>query len=88
MQKAMRMVDPAVPGFQPHDRFETMEDLIHELEVPTDRRVFAIAQALHEKTLSVSEIHDITKIVRNPCLTMFSAAAAAGISIPNISGLT
>uniref|UniRef100_A0A7S2UQ81 Carbamoyl phosphate synthase arginine-specific large chain n=1 Tax=Attheya septentrionalis TaxID=420275 RepID=A0A7S2UQ81_9STRA len=62
MQKAMRMVDPAVPGFQPHDRFETMEDLIHELEVPTDRRVFAIAQALHEKTLSVSEIHDITKI--------------------------
>jgi carbamoyl-phosphate synthase (ammonia) len=61
-QKAMRMVDPSVAGFQPHNRYETLEDLKHELRVPTDRRVFAIAQALHEKSLSVSEIHDISKI--------------------------
>jgi carbamoyl-phosphate synthase large subunit len=39
-----------------------LEDLKHELDVPTDRRVFAIAQALHENSLSVKEIHDITKI--------------------------
>lgn len=62
LQKAMRMVDPSVAGFQPHDRFETMEALKKELDVPTDRRIFAIAQALHEKTLTVQEIHDITKI--------------------------
>jgi len=61
-QKAMRMVDPAIAGFEPHDRFETMEDLKQELAVPTDRRIFAIAQAMHEKSLSVQEIHDITKI--------------------------
>ena len=43
-------------------RFDTMEDLRQELAVPTDKRLFAIAQAMHEKSLSVEEIHDITKI--------------------------
>lgn len=61
-QKALRMVDPSYPGFEPNMRFETMEDLKRELQVPTDMRVFAIAQALHEKTMTVPEIHDITKI--------------------------
>jgi len=61
MQKALRMVDPSVPGFQPNMRF-THEALLKELEIPTDKRVFAIAQALHEKTMSVKEIHEITKI--------------------------
>jgi len=62
LQKAIRMVDPSNDGFQPKARFETMDDLLQELKVPTDRRIFAIAQAMHEKTLSVQEIHDITKI--------------------------
>jgi len=62
LQKALRMVDPSVAGFETNKRFETLEDLKQELEVPTDRRVYAIAQALTEKTLSVSEIHNITKI--------------------------
>jgi carbamoyl-phosphate synthase (ammonia) len=61
MQKAMRMVDPSINGFQPHERF-THEELIKELDAPTDRRIFAIAQALHEKSLSVAEIAEITKI--------------------------
>lgn len=62
IQKALRMVDPSIRGFQPKYRYETMEELKQELDVPTDRRIYAIAQALHEKTLSVEEIHDITKI--------------------------
>jgi carbamoyl-phosphate synthase (ammonia) len=62
LQKALRMVDPSVAGFQPANRYETMEELKKELDVPTDRRIFAIAQALHEKTMTVKEIHDITKI--------------------------
>jgi len=62
IQKALRMVDPSVKGFQPKYRYETMEELKQELDVPTDRRIYAIAQALHEKTLSVEEIHEITKI--------------------------
>lgn len=61
LQKAMRMVDPAVPGFQPNRNYD-MDALLEELNVPTDKRIFAIAQAMHEKTLSVDEIHDITKI--------------------------
>jgi len=62
LQKAIRMVDPGNGGFEPNARFETMEELLQELKVPTDRRIFAIAQAMQERTLSVSEIHDITKI--------------------------
>ena len=62
LQKAIRMVDPSNGGFEPNARFETKEALIQELTVPTDKRIFAIAQAMREKTLSVSEIHDITKI--------------------------
>lgn len=62
LQKAIRMVDPSNPGFEAKKRFETMDDLIQELKVPTDRRIFAIAQAMQEKTLSVQEIHDLTKI--------------------------
>merc|ERR1712134_87321 len=55
------MVDPSNPGYQPKLKF-TKEELLQELKVPTDRRIFAIAQAMYEKTLSVQEIHDITKI--------------------------
>ena len=62
IQKALRMVDPSNAGFQPKNRFETMQELKAELKVPTDKRIFAIAQALHEKTMTVDEIHDITKI--------------------------
>lgn len=62
MQKAMRMVDPSIAGFQPKNRFETLSELKEELKVPTDARIYAIAQAMHEKTLTVDEIHEITKI--------------------------
>lgn len=61
LQKAIRMVDPSNAGYQPKMHF-TKDELLEELKVPTDRRIFAIAQAMYEKTLSVQEIHDITKI--------------------------
>lgn len=62
LQKALRMVDPSIAGFQPSYKFQTIEELKYELDVPTDKRIFAIAQALYEKSLSVAEIHEITKI--------------------------
>ncbi|GAX13177.1 carbamoyl-phosphate synthase [Fistulifera solaris] len=62
IQKALRMVDPSNPGFSMKNRYETLSELKRELAVPTDKRIWAIAQALHEKSLTVSEIHDITKI--------------------------
>lgn len=61
LQKAIRMVDPSNDGYQPKMHF-SKEELLQELQVPTDKRIFAIAQAMHEKSLSVQEIHDITKI--------------------------
>jgi len=42
--------------------FSSLESLKEELAVPTDKRIYAIAQALHDKTLTVDEIHEITKI--------------------------
>ena len=61
LQKAIRMVDPSNAGFEPKMRFRK-DELIQELKAPTDKRIFAIAQAMHDKTLSVAEIHDLTKI--------------------------
>lgn len=61
LQKALRMVDPSIRGFQPRERL-TEEELRHELANPTDKRVYAIAQALHDKSMHVDEIHEITKI--------------------------
>jgi carbamoyl-phosphate synthase (ammonia) len=51
-QKALRMVDPAIKGFQPRKKWATLEDLKYELAHPTDQRVYAIAQAMHEESLS------------------------------------
>jgi len=62
IQKALRMVDPSYPGFEPKSRYETMGELKQALKVPTDKRIFAIAQALHDDSLSVDDIHEITKI--------------------------
>ncbi|KAJ8611400.1 hypothetical protein CTAYLR_006503 [Chrysophaeum taylorii] len=65
-QKALRMVDPAFRGFEPNPK--ALEDLGQDatldetLRVPTDRRVWAIAEAMYGNKKSVDEIHDLTKI--------------------------
>jgi len=63
MQKAMRMVDPSVAGFEPRrqDRFATAA-LDEVLKNPTDRRVFAIAQGLYDQTRSVKDLHNLTNV--------------------------
>jgi len=63
IQKALRMVDPSsVEGFQPRKGKRTMEELKQELGQPTDLRIFSIAQALYDESMSVDEIHDVSKI--------------------------
>ena len=61
MQKAMRMVDPSIAGFEPRGEFDraAIEEL---LRAPTDQRIFAIARALHDGIMTVDEIHDVSKI--------------------------
>ena len=59
LQKALRMLDIGVKGLDP-DVYK-FPDLKDELKNATDRRVFAVAQALRDG-MSVDEIHDLTKI--------------------------
>nr|NVI70427.1 rudimentary [Cucujiformia] len=58
-QKALRMVDENVSGFDPY--MQEVQD--NELEQPTDKRMFVIAAAL-KKGYSVDQLYQLTKIDR------------------------
>ncbi|RLN93077.1 hypothetical protein BBJ28_00018515, partial [Nothophytophthora sp. Chile5] len=62
IQKALRMVEPAIEGFEP--RFDELphDELVKALGKPTDRRIYQIAQALKSGQLTIDEVHEITKI--------------------------
>ncbi|MBW0471021.1 hypothetical protein O181_010736 [Austropuccinia psidii MF-1] len=60
IQKAIRSVDPAFTGFDKNGIVSTQE-LITELSTPTDRRIFAIANAFHEGW-TIDQIWELTKI--------------------------
>ena len=63
LQKALRMTDPAIAGYQPHDEFvaESEEELNRSLQVPTDTRIYAIAEAM-KRGYSVDRIQSLTAI--------------------------
>ena len=60
IQKGLRMIGQGMHGFVGNDH-TSFENLDHELENPTDLRIFAIAQAL-EEGYSVERIEELTKI--------------------------
>lgn len=57
MQKALRMVDPNVKGFEPRGDKLSINSMMTEFHKPTDKRIFAIAQALDGTDVSA---HDVT----------------------------
>ncbi len=59
LQKAIRMLDLGLNGFV-CNKIE-FEDLDHALQEPTDRRIFAVAQAMKEG-YSIERIHELSKI--------------------------
>ncbi|GAA5908065.1 bifunctional carbamoylphosphate synthetase/aspartate transcarbamylase [Sporobolomyces salmoneus] len=59
IQKAIRSIDPSFSGFGKNPF--PMEDIDEELKKPTDRRIFAIANALHAGR-SVEDIHKLSNI--------------------------
>jgi carbamoyl-phosphate synthase large subunit len=59
LQKSIRMLDGGMNGFVCNDL--QFDDLKKELSEPTDKRMFAIAEAL-KKGWTVDEIHNLTKI--------------------------
>lgn len=65
-QKALRMVDPKIRGFEPHNNLyappKTEEEMIKALKQPNDTRVYAIAYAMQVLGWTPERIHEITKI--------------------------
>jgi len=65
LQKAMRMTDPSIAGFEPHHKIykpESEQELISELTQPSDRRIYAIAYAMQDLGWSVEKVHGYTNI--------------------------
>lgn len=61
IQKGLRMIGQGMHGFVCNDI--EIKDTQEELDTPTDKRIFAIAQAF-EEGYSVEDIYEITKIDR------------------------
>ena len=60
IQKGLRMIGQGMHGFVGNNQRD-LPELEHALKEPTDKRIFAIAQALF-KGYTVDRIHDLTKI--------------------------
>lgn len=59
-QKAIRMIDPSLVGFQGSSEFgDNLDDVLRN---PTDRRWLAVGQALLNENYSVEKVHELTKI--------------------------
>ncbi|MGV8091272.1 MAG: carbamoyl-phosphate synthase (glutamine-hydrolyzing) large subunit [Mangrovibacterium sp.] len=63
IQKGIRMVGVGMHGFVANNQEITIDQIDHELQYPTDRRIFAIAAAF-ENGYSIDEIYEKTKIDR------------------------
>lgn len=61
LQKAIRMLDVGMKGFVGNNL--EFKDLDKELSEPTDKRIFAIAEAL-KKGYSIDKIHQLSKITK------------------------
>lgn len=59
LQKAVRMLDIGIPGIACHQ--QKFDDLDRELSEPTDRRMYAVAEALR-RGYSVERICDLSRI--------------------------
>ena len=60
IQKGLRMIGQGMHGFVANKEM-AVEDIDHELQKPTDKRIFIIAQAF-KHGYSVERIHELTKI--------------------------
>lgn len=63
IQKGIRMVGLGMHGFVGNKEEIKIEEIESELQNPTDRRIFAIAEAFN-KNYSIDQIHEKTKIDR------------------------
>ncbi len=61
-QKALRMIDDRVVGFDPYCELSSAQNYEKELRNPTDRRIFILAAAMKTKTFTIDELYDMTRI--------------------------
>ncbi|WFD43066.1 Carbamoyl-phosphate synthase [Malassezia psittaci] len=63
MQKAIRSIDPSYDGFGRNEMVTDDAEIQQELEFPTDKRIFAIGNALYHG-YTVDQIHQLSNIDR------------------------
>lgn len=62
-QKALRMIDDRVIGFDPYyDVVNSEQSVEYELENPTDTRIFVLASALKSKLFDIDRLYEMTRI--------------------------
>ena len=59
LQKAVRMVDPSLNGFEP----KPVGDILEALSVPTENRLYSVAEAFRQG-FTVDQIYNLTHIDR------------------------
>ena len=62
LQKAIRQVDPAFIGFQGLPKDTSISDLDEVIANPTDRRLFAVGEAMLHKGYDVDKIYQLSAI--------------------------
>lgn len=61
-QKALRMIDDRILGFDPYCELLSSEDYEQELRNPTDKRIFVLAAAIKSKKYTIDQLYEMTCI--------------------------
>ncbi len=61
-QKALRMIDDRIIGFDPYAETQSIVDYEQALKDPTDRRIFVLAAAIKTKMFSIDKLYELTRI--------------------------
>ena len=61
-QKALRMIDDRVTGFDPYCEQSSAQNYEQELRNPTDRRIFVLAAAMKTKKFTIDQLYEMARI--------------------------
>lgn len=61
-QKALRMIDDRILGFDPYSQLMDSKNYEKELRNPTDKRIFILASAIKSKQFTIDQLYEITRI--------------------------
>jgi carbamoyl-phosphate synthase/aspartate carbamoyltransferase/dihydroorotase len=61
-QKALRMIDDRIMGFDPYSQLLDSKNYENELRNPTDKRIFVLASAIKSRQFTIDQLYEITRI--------------------------